>query len=66
MQTVKAHGGIVIAQDQASSEHWDMPGSAVKSGAVDYVLPLVDIGPVLDAVVHGRAVVNDAASGAAN
>jgi chemotaxis response regulator CheB len=56
----------VIAQDQASSEHWDMPGSAVKSGAVDYVLPLVDIGPVLDAVVHGRAVVNDAASGAAN
>jgi two-component system chemotaxis response regulator CheB len=54
VQTVKKRGGIVIAQDRASSEHWDMPASAVKSGAVDYVLPIVDIGPALDAVVHGR------------
>lgn len=53
VQTVKAHGGIVIAQDRASSEYWDMPESAVKSGAVDYLLPLVDIGPALDAVVKG-------------
>jgi chemotaxis response regulator CheB len=30
-----------------------MPESAVKSGAVDYLLPLVDIGPALDAVVKG-------------
>jgi two-component system chemotaxis response regulator CheB len=56
VQTVKAHGGIVIVQDQASSEHWDMPESAVKSGAVDYVLPIVEIASALDAVVHGRAI----------
>jgi two-component system chemotaxis response regulator CheB len=25
VQTVKAYDGVVIAQDQASSEHWHMP-----------------------------------------
>jgi chemotaxis response regulator CheB len=33
-----------------------MPESAVKSGAVDYVLPIVEIASALDAVVHGRAI----------
>jgi two-component system chemotaxis response regulator CheB len=56
-------GGIVIAQDQASSEHWAMPQSAVKSGAVDYVLPLDDIGAALDAVVHGRPIGHGSAAG---
>jgi two-component system chemotaxis response regulator CheB len=63
VQSVKAHGGIVIAQDQASSEHWAMPQSAVKSGAVDYVLPLDDIGAALDAVVHGRPIGHGSAAG---
>jgi len=63
VQTVKAHGGIVIAQDEASSEHWDMPEAAVKSGVVDYVLPIVDIGPALNALVRGDAVVNGSAAG---
>lgn len=65
VQTVKAHGGIVIAQDKASSEHWDMPEAAVKSGVVDYVLPIVNIAPTLNALVHGRAVVDGTAAGAA-
>ena len=56
VQIVKANGGIVIAQDQATSQLWGMPGSAVRSGAVDYVLPLDAIGPALDALVHGRPV----------
>lgn len=56
VQTVKAHGGIVIAQDQASSEHWHMPESAVKTGAVDYVLPIEAIGPAINAIVHGLPV----------
>jgi two-component system chemotaxis response regulator CheB len=62
VQTVKAHGGIVIAQDPASSEHWGMPESAVKSGAVDYVLALIDIGPALNAIVNGRHVVDGSAA----
>jgi two-component system chemotaxis response regulator CheB len=56
VQTVKAHGGVVIAQDRASSQHWQMPESALKTGAVDYLLPLEAIGPAIDAIVHGRPV----------
>ena len=64
VQTVKAHGGIVIAQDKASAERWDMPEAAVKSGAVDYVLPIVSIAPALIAVVHGQAIGDGTAAGA--
>ena len=54
VQTVKAHGGLVIAQDPATAEHGSMPAAAVRSGSVDLVLPLEKIGPVLDAIVRGR------------
>jgi two-component system chemotaxis response regulator CheB len=56
VQQVKAHGGVVVAQDEGTSDHWGMPGAAVRSGAVDYVLPLGAIAPALDALVHGRPV----------
>jgi two-component system chemotaxis response regulator CheB len=56
VQTVKANGGIVIVQDKASSIHWNMPEAALKSGAVDYMLPIDEIGPAIDAIVHGRPV----------
>jgi two-component system chemotaxis response regulator CheB len=56
VQAVKAHGGIVIAQDQATAEHWNMPEAAVKSGAVDYVLPVADIAAAVTAMVRGQAV----------
>jgi two-component system chemotaxis response regulator CheB len=46
-QTVKAMGGTVIAQDEATSEFFAMPRSAIVSGAVDRVLPLPDIAPAL-------------------
>ena len=44
---VKQAGGIVIAQDRASSQHFSMPSSAIGVGAVDFVLPLGAIGPRL-------------------
>jgi two-component system chemotaxis response regulator CheB len=56
VQGVKAHGGLVIAQDKATSAHFSMPRSAIRSGAVDYVLPLDEIGPTLNDIVHGRPV----------
>jgi two-component system chemotaxis response regulator CheB len=56
VQTVKAHGGCVIAQDPATAEHRYMPAAAVQSGAVDYVLPLEKIGPALEAIVRGRPI----------
>jgi two-component system chemotaxis response regulator CheB len=36
-------GGIVIAQDEATSVIWGMPGAAVQLKAADYVTPLPDI-----------------------
>lgn len=35
VQTVKAHGGLVIVQDPRTARHASMPASAVKTGAVD-------------------------------
>jgi two-component system chemotaxis response regulator CheB len=47
VRAIKAHGGTVIAQDEATSEFFGMPGSAIESGAVDLVLPIDAIGPEL-------------------
>jgi two-component system chemotaxis response regulator CheB len=43
VKLVKAMGGTVIAQDEASCQHFDMPRAAIATGAVDYVLPLGQI-----------------------
>jgi two-component system chemotaxis response regulator CheB len=42
---IVAAGGSVIAQDEASSVVWGMPGSAVEAGVCSAVLPLDQIGP---------------------
>jgi len=54
VHAIKDEGGIVIAQDRATSEHFEMPRSAIGKGAVDYVLPLGRIGPALLDLVYGR------------
>jgi two-component system chemotaxis response regulator CheB len=36
-------GGTVLAQDEATSEHFGMPGAAILAGGVDEVLPLDEI-----------------------
>lgn len=40
LQVIKERGGIVIAQDKATSIIYGMPRAAVESGCVDKVLPL--------------------------
>jgi two-component system chemotaxis response regulator CheB len=55
VQSVKAHGGMVIAQDPATLKYGDMPRAAVRSGAVDRVLPLEAIAPALVEIVRGEA-----------
>jgi len=40
-------GGTIIAQDEASSAVWGMPGSIVKAGLAHEVLPLESIGPAI-------------------
>lgn len=40
---IHAAGGVVLAQDQASSVVWGMPGAVVERGAAREVLPLPDL-----------------------
>jgi two-component system chemotaxis response regulator CheB len=59
VQAVKAAGGIVVAQDKATSEHFSMPESAIATGCVDYVLPLNQISEFLTKLVKtGKAATN--------
>ena len=44
---IHRRGGLTIAQDEASSTVFGMPGEAVRLGAAQYVLPLEQIGPTL-------------------
>ena len=49
---VKA-GGTIIAQDEASSVVWGMPGAVATGGLCNAVLPLDDIGPAVCRLVSG-------------
>jgi two-component system, chemotaxis family, protein-glutamate methylesterase/glutaminase len=44
-EKLKAQGATVLAQDEASSVVWGMPGAVVQSGLADKVVPLDDIVP---------------------
>jgi two-component system chemotaxis response regulator CheB len=44
-QVVVQAGGTVIAQDEASSVVWGMPGAAANAGICSAVLPLTEIAP---------------------
>lgn len=46
-------GGTVIAQDQATSVVWGMPGAAAAAGACAAVLPLDEIGPKTSSLLRG-------------
>jgi two-component system, chemotaxis family, protein-glutamate methylesterase/glutaminase len=47
LRAIKRMGGHVIAQDEATSEFFGMPEAAIRTGAVDLVLPLEEIAPSL-------------------
>ena len=51
VQAVKKMGGTVITQDEESSEFFGMPGGAIKTGSVDFILPLDEIAPALVTLV---------------
>ena len=52
-QLIKQAGGIVIVQDEATSEFFGMPGAAIQAGEVDRILPLEEIAPVLESLIGG-------------
>jgi two-component system chemotaxis response regulator CheB len=45
VEILKARGASVIAQNEASSVVWGMPGAVVNAGLADRVLPLNDVVP---------------------
>jgi two-component system chemotaxis response regulator CheB len=51
---MRNRGAITIAQDEASSVVWGMPGAAVKSSGVDYVLPITDIANTINDLMSHR------------
>ena len=51
--TIVAAGGSVIAQDEATSVVWGMPGAAAQAGVCSAVLPLDQIAPKVVAAVPG-------------
>ena len=50
---IAAAGGSVIAQDEATSVVWGMPGSAAHAGVCSAVLPLDEIAPKLLRILAG-------------
>lgn len=52
LKAVHAAGGLVIAQDEASSVVFGMPAAAIKLGLADCVLPLEEIPARLLEVIH--------------
>ena len=51
VKAIKKMGGTVLAQDKMTSEFFGMPGAAIDSGNVDFVLPLEEIAPALVTLV---------------
>ena len=51
VRAVRKHGGMVIAQDETTSEEFSMPRSAIETSCVDVILPLGEIGPALKRLV---------------
>ncbi len=52
VSAVKDRGGTVIVQDPESAEFKGMPEAAVATGAVDFVLPLDEIGAVIRGLIE--------------
>ena len=55
-EAIRAVGGQVLAQDEATSVVWGMPGAVARAGLADQVLPLEQMGPeILRRVRQGRS-----------
>ena len=52
-RAIKSAGGLVLAQDEATSVIFGMPAEAIKAGVVDQVLGIDDIYPAIEKCVLG-------------
>ncbi len=51
VKAIKKMGGTVIVQDEKTAEFFGMPGAAVQTGSVDFILPLDEIPSALVTLV---------------
>jgi len=54
-KTIVAAGGNVIAQDEATSVVWGMPGAVAQAGHAEAVLPLRELGQMAVRLMNGEA-----------
>jgi two-component system chemotaxis response regulator CheB len=54
-EDVHAAGGVVLAQDEASSVVWGMPGAVARAGLANGVLPLDQLAEAIVRRVRGRS-----------
>ena len=54
VQVIKDRGGMVIAQDRPTSQDFSMPETSIKTGDVDFILPLDEIAAKLIQLVQAR------------
>ena len=60
VQIIKEQGGMVIAQNRPTSQDFSMPETSIKTGDVDFILPLSEIAPMLiELVGAGNACGNE-------
>lgn len=52
LKAIKAAGGMAFAQDEASAQYFGMPGNAIASGAVDFVLAPAEIARELSRIAR--------------
>jgi two-component system, chemotaxis family, protein-glutamate methylesterase/glutaminase len=53
---IREAGGLILAQDEASSVVWGMPGAVATAGFAHEVLPIPDIVASIHARIHRLAV----------
>jgi two-component system chemotaxis response regulator CheB len=51
IRAIRKMGGVVIAQNEDSSEFYGMPDAAIRTGCVNYILALREIAPTLVSLV---------------
>lgn len=51
VMAIKKYGGTTIAQDETTSEWFDMPSAAINTGKVDFVLPPEAIAKCLSSLI---------------
>ena len=53
LKSLREAGWVTIAQDQATSVVWGMPGAVAKAGLAAEILPLNSIGPTIERFLKG-------------